>query len=105
MQYDTVEVEAINSAFLDGSSVGPIGRLGFQLPMPGYCSRELWNTSESAGDACLDSSTIVIAPGTVMGPNTDVILNSTPPTSDPWEGSKLRDPLLPAVDVVEEVRA
>ena len=100
----TLQVEPINSLFLDGSSVGPIGQLGFQLPLPGTCTTEFWNTSESATDNCTDSSTIVIAPGTVMGPNTDIILNGTPPTYDPWEG-KLRVPPLPGLAMVEEVRA
>ena len=69
----TVEVEAINNsgddAFVQGSSVGPIGQwLGFQFKMP-WTAAPLTET--------------VTANNTQVGE--DVILSGTPPRYDAWE--------------------
>jgi len=83
----TVEVEAINPDFVEGSSVGPIGTIGFQFPMPGDCTQEFANTSppESDTDSCTDQTTVNVTAGTVTDSGTDIILNGTPPRFDAWE--------------------
>ena len=85
----TVEVEAINNsgdyAFVGGSSVGPIGNLGFQFPMPGTCASEFLNDAESATDQCTDSNTRTVSAGGGVSTGTDIILNGTPPRYDAWE--------------------
>jgi len=85
----TVGVEAINNsgdyAFVGGSSVGPIGNLGFQFPMPGTCVTEFLNDAESATDQCTDQSTRTVSAGGVVSAGTDIILNGTPPRYDAWE--------------------
>jgi hypothetical protein len=84
-----VEVEAIYNtgdyAFVGGSSVGPIGNLGFQFPMPGTCVTEFLNDAESATDQCTDSNTRTVSAGAEVNTNTNIILNGTPPRYDAWE--------------------
>lgn len=93
----TVEVEAINPEFLGGSSVGPIGNIGFQFPIPGSCAREFLNAGESDVDDCGDWTPVTLAPGETRSVDTDIILNGTPPGSDAWEGARLWRPVsLPA---------
>jgi len=80
----TVEVEAIDTSFVGGSGIGPIGALGFEFPMPGTCATELWNNAESANDLCDTSTPITVTAGsTTTGIN--IILNGTPPRYDAWE--------------------
>jgi hypothetical protein len=89
----TVEVEAIyNSgdyAFVGGSSVGPIGPLGFQFPLPSLlptlppCTLEYLVSGATA--SCTDKTEIPIAAGQTVSTGTDVILIGTPPRYDAWE--------------------
>ncbi len=83
----TIEVEAIDQEFVEGSSVGPIGAYGFQFPMPGICALEFANTTppESDTDSCGDQSTFNVTAGTITDTGTDIILNGTPPRFDAWE--------------------
>lgn len=85
----TVEVEAINNSgdnpFVGGSSVGPIGTLGFQFPMPGTCTREFHNAAESANDLCDDQTPVTVNAGEVQT-DIDITLNGTRPRFDAWEG-------------------
>jgi hypothetical protein len=93
----TVEVEAIDPEFIDASSVGPLGFLLFQFPMPGTCVLEFLNQAppESDTDACGDKGPLVVAPGAVLNTGTDIILNGTQPTFDAWESARLWLPSLP----------
>jgi len=78
----TVEIEAINGAFVGGSGVGPIADLGFQFPLPG--PPEFFNNGESDTDNPADSNPVVVsAGGTVSGIN--IIMNNTPPGLDALE--------------------
>ncbi len=84
----TVEVEELNAAFVDGSSVGPLGQgfpfgAGQQFSLPG--PPEFWDVLESSTDLPTDSSpvTIVMAGDVVMA--IDIILNGTPPRFDQFE--------------------
>jgi hypothetical protein len=84
----TVEVEELNAAFVDGSSVGPLGNefpfgAGQQFPLPG--PPEFWDTGESDTDDPAVSNPITIsAPGVVVTA-IDIILNGTPPRFDQFE--------------------
>jgi len=82
----TVEVEAINSQFTSGSSVGPIGELGFQFPLPGPA--EFWNWGESDTDVPTDSNPVTVTAGAVVT-DINIILNDTPPRFDAWETARL----------------
>jgi hypothetical protein len=93
----TVQVEAIDPDFVDGSNVGPFS--DFQFPMLGACTSEFFNTNESNIDSCADSSQITVGAGAVIS-GTDIILNNTPPTFDAWEGSELRLDRAPLADVL-----
>jgi len=89
----TVEVEAIHNSspnpFVDGSSVGPIGNLGFQFPLPLGTPPELWDALESDTDNPADSTPLVVtANSTLTGIN--IILNNTPPGLDAWETAWMR---------------
>jgi hypothetical protein len=83
-----VEVEELNAAFVDGSSVGPLGNefpfgAGQQFPLPG--PPEFWDTGESDTDDPAVSNPITIsAPGVVVTA-IDIILNGTPPRFDQFE--------------------
>jgi hypothetical protein len=80
----TVEVEAIDTSFVGGSGIGPIGALGFEFPMPGSCATELWNNAESANDLCDTSTPITVTAGSTTT-DINIILNGTPPRYDAWE--------------------
>jgi hypothetical protein len=89
----TVEVEAIYNngdyAFVIGSSVGPIGTLGFQFPLPSLlptpppCTQEYLVSGATA--SCTDKTEIPIAAGQTVSTGADVILIGTPPRYDAWE--------------------
>ena len=84
----TVEVEELNAAFVDGSSVGPLGASfptgaseQFLLPGP----PEFWDTGESdTDDPAVSSPVTISAPGIVVMA-IDIILNGTPPRFDQFE--------------------
>jgi len=84
----TVEVEAINNSglnpFVGGSGLQPIGGLGFEYAMPGICSTELWNSSESNNDLCTASTPIPVTAGPTPA-SANIILNGTGPRYDAWE--------------------
>jgi len=86
----TVEVEEIHTAeprpFVNGSSVGPIGELGFQFPLPGPA--EFWNWGESDTDVPTDSNPVTVTAGAVVT-DINIILNDTPPRFDAWETARL----------------
>jgi hypothetical protein len=83
----TIEVEAIDPEFVEGSSVGPIAGYGIQFPLPGNCTLEFANTTppESNTDSCNDQTTFNVTAGTTFNSGTDIILNGTPPRFDAWE--------------------
>jgi hypothetical protein len=86
----TIQVEAVNSAFVGGSSVGPLDP---PIHIPGI--PEYWNDQESAFDNIGAKSSInVTAGGTVE--NVDIILNGTQPRFDQFEdpGACLKPPEL-----------
>ncbi len=98
----TVQVESINSAFIDGSSVGPLNP-----PVPNPGQDEFWKQNESAYDIPLQRDTITVNAGETI-PNVNIILNSTAPTFDQFEDSGSLFDTSPAVGVdalVEEVLA
>ena len=83
----TLEVEAVSRYFIWGSSVGPIGPLGFQFPWPNdICYRDYWDVSESNLDLCDAKSTITVTAGATSA-GYDVILDRGAPTYDAWEGN------------------
>jgi hypothetical protein len=75
----TVQVESINSAFTDGSSVGPL-----DPPVRNPGTDEFWKQNESAYDIPLQSDPITVTPGQTV-PNINIILNGTQPTLDNYE--------------------
>jgi len=89
----TIEVEAINNSgqfpFTGSSSVGPIGTMGFQFPLPSLlptpppCSPEFLVSGGTA--QCYTGTEIPIAAGQLVNSGTDVILIATPPRYDAWE--------------------
>jgi hypothetical protein len=79
----TVEVEAINPAFVGGSSVG---RLSPPVAFPVSTTGEFWNKDESAFDFPLQRDTITIHPGEKIT-GIDIILNNTQSTFDQYEDS------------------
>ena len=85
----TIEVEAINPDFVEGSGVGPIATYGIAFPIPGTCATEFANTTppESATDSCTDQTTFSVTAGAIVdsASGTDIILNGTPPRFDAWE--------------------
>jgi hypothetical protein len=105
----SVEIEAVDSGFILGSGIGPIGDLGFQFPLPGPCTKEFLNLSppESSVDDCTDKSFILITPGAVIGSGTDIILNGTAPSYDAWESGELwnSDRLIQRATEANEVAA
>lgn len=72
----TVEVEAINSGFTGGSSVGPFSP---PIPLPGPA--EFWNQDESAFDFPLQRDPITVHAGDDIS-GIDIILNNTPSRFD-----------------------
>jgi hypothetical protein len=91
----TVEVEAIYNtgehAFVGGSSVGPIGNLGFQFPLPSLlppppCTPEYLVTGATATCSSAAATPIPVVGSSVVSTGTDVILIGTPPRYDAWEG-------------------
>lgn len=98
----TVQVESINSAFVDGSSVGPL-----DPPVPNPGQDEYWKKNESAYDIPLQQDTVTVGAGQTVS-DTDIILNGTQPTFDQYEDSgALLDslPALPLDASVEEASA
>jgi hypothetical protein len=89
----TVEVEAINNSgdhpFVDGSSVGPIGNLGFQFPLPSLlptpCTPEYLVSGAIATCSSAAATPIPVVGGSPVSTGTDVILIGTPPRYDAWE--------------------
>jgi hypothetical protein len=82
----SVEVEAIDPDWVEGSAVGPLGAdAGEQFPLPGL--REFWDAGESNADNPLDSSLIAVTAGNVA--SRDLILNGTPPRFDSFESARL----------------
>ena len=83
----TIEVEAIDPDFTEGSGVGPVAGYGVAFPMPGNCATEFANTSppESDSDSCTDQTPVPVTAGAVIETGTDIILNGTPPRFDAWE--------------------
>jgi hypothetical protein len=77
----TVQVESINSAFTQGSGVGPL-----DPPVPNPGQDEYWKQNESAYDITLQSDTITVNAGETV-PNINIILNGTQPTFDQYEDS------------------
>lgn len=78
-----VEVEAIDPAFVGGSSVGPLGfYAGEQFPLPGPA--ESWNLAESATDNPSAADPVNTSAGATTG-GIDIILNGTPARFDPFE--------------------
>jgi len=92
----TVEVEAINNSgqypFTGPSSVGPIGNLGFQFPLPSLlptpppCTPEYLVTGAVATCSSAAATPIPIVGSSLVSTGTDVILIGTPPRYDAWEG-------------------
>jgi hypothetical protein len=92
----TVEVEAINNSgdhpFVDGSSVGPIGNLDFQFPLPSLlptpppCTSEYLVSGATATCNSADATKLTVDAGSPVSTGTDVILIGTPPRYDAWEG-------------------
>ncbi len=83
----TVEVEAIEPEFVQGSSVGPFDFEQFPLPGP----PEFWNLAESAVDDPAAKDVVSVSAGATT--NVDIILNGTPPRFDPYEDSGANFPL------------
>lgn len=89
----TVEVEAIYNtgdyAFVGGSSVGPIGTLGFQFPLPSVlptppaCTSQ-YLSSIGAVASCTNKAQIAVTGGRT-NTDTDFFLMATPPRYDAWE--------------------
>ena len=98
----TVQVESINSSFVEGSGVGPLNP---PVPNPGL--DEFWKKNESAYDIPLQRDTITVTAGETV-PNVNIILNNTQPTFDQFEDSGSLYDTSPAMRVgalVEEVLA
>ena len=72
----TLEVESIDSSFVNGSSVGPLNP---PVPLPGPA--EYWNQNESAYDFPLQRDTITVHAGQTID-NLNIILNGTAPRLD-----------------------
>jgi hypothetical protein len=93
----TVEVEAIYNtgdyAFVWGSSVGPIGALGFQFPLPSLlptlppCTQEYLVSDATATCDGTAATALPVGAGSTVSTGTDVILIGTPPRYDAWEDS------------------
>jgi hypothetical protein len=79
----TVEVEAIDSSFVQGSSVGPIA----PVLLPGN-GPEFWNLNESAFDFPLQRDTVTVQSGQTKS-GIDIILNNSRPTFDHEEDGAL----------------
>jgi hypothetical protein len=87
----TVEVEAIDSQFTGGSSVGPL-----DPPMQGVAA-EFWHNYESGSDDPTIADPVTVAAGQKIS-NLNVILNGTPPRFDPNEDGeveRLEEPSVP----------
>jgi hypothetical protein len=93
----TVEVEAIYTAFVGGSSVGP---LDSPVALPG--DPEFWNKDESAFDFPMQRDMITVTAGeNVTG--IDIILNGSYPRFDQYEDNgKLVDPPIPLLLPIAE---
>ncbi len=85
----TIEVEAINNSgkfpFVGGSSLGPIGNLGFQFPLSGSCTnKQFFNIPSPGLDPCNIGSQITVNAGDNKTGN-DIIFVGTAPQFDAWE--------------------
>lgn len=91
----TLEVEAINNSgdnpFTYGSSVGPIGILGFQFPLPTQwptpppCSTEYLVSNQPATCSKAGATQLLVSAGSTLTSGTDINLIATPPRYDAWE--------------------
>ena len=93
----TLEVEEVYTAFVGGSSVGPLDP---PVALPG--PPEFWNQDESAFDFPMKRDTITVTAGeNVTG--IDIILNDTNPRFDQYEDNgKLLDSPVPLLLVTSE---
>lgn len=93
----TVEVEAIYTAFVGGSSVGPLDP---PVALPG--DPEFWNKDESAFDFPMQRDMITVTAGeNVTG--IDIVLNGSYPRFDQYEDDgKLLDPPIPLLLAIAE---
>jgi len=89
----TLEVEGINNSgvfpFVFGSSVGPVGELGFQFLLPGPCTPQLLANETTHAATCGGPADPPAAPLSVTSgaPLTgeDIILIGSSPRCDAWE--------------------
>jgi hypothetical protein len=88
----TLEVEAINNAgqfaFVGGSSLGPIGKIGFQFALPGTCvTHQFFNVPPPGTDPCNVGTTVSVPAVGTGGITTgkDISLIGTGPRYDAWE--------------------
>ena len=95
----TVQVESINSSFVNGSSVGPL-----DPPVLNPGTDEFWKQNESAYDIPLQSDQITVSPGQTV-PNINIILNGTQPTLDNYEDNGALFDTLPVMTLEAAVNA
>ncbi len=89
----TIEVEAINNSgsfpFVAGSSVGPVGVMGFQFSLPGTCkTHQFFNDPPPGSDPCNSGTQVTVQPaGTtgIVSTGKDINLVGTGPRFDAWE--------------------
>jgi Matrixin len=87
----TVEVEAIHNSspfpFVQGSSVGPIGILGFQFTLPGTCAtHQFFDNPPPGADPCTSGTTLTVPPSSAgVTTGIDIVLTGTGPRFDAWE--------------------
>ena len=97
----TVEIEAIDSEFVGGSSVGPLSP-----PAPFLGPAEFWNHDESGFDIPQQRDTITVHPRDNIT-NIDIILNEDLPRFDQYEdsGSLFDVPMPLSSHLCEDVNA
>ncbi len=96
----TVQVESINSSFVNGSSVGPLNP-----PVLNPGPDEFWKQNESAYDIPLQSLIpLPSTPGQTV-PNINIILNGTQPTLDNYEDNGALFDTLPVMTLEAAVNA
>lgn len=80
----TIQTENIDSAFVVGSSVGPL-----DPPAVTYGAAEYWHNYESAFDNSAQHDPITVQAGQKIS-NINIILNGTPPRFDQFEDGEVR---------------
>jgi len=80
----TIQTENIDSAFVGGSSVGPL-----DPPAVTYGAAEYWHNYESAFDNAAQQDLITVQAGQKIS-NLNIILNGTPPRFDQFEDGEVR---------------